>query len=377
MKKCIIAPDSFKGSMSAIEICDIAQQTIAKFYPDCEVKSIPVADGGEGTVDCFLRALGGEKVEIEVNNLFMEPIKTYYAKIGDTAIIEMASAAGLPMAEGRANPAITTTYGVGEQIRHAVENGAKEILLGLGGSGTNDGGCGCAAAMGVVFKDENGKEFVPTGNTMSRIATIDTSAAMNLLEGCKLTAMCDIDNPMHGPKGAAYIFGPQKGADEKMVAELDEQLVYLDNKIQEELGVTMTSFPGAGAAGAFGAGAVAFLGATLEPGIQAVLDTVDFDELIDGADLVFTGEGKLDSQSLRGKVVIGIAQRAKSKNVPVIAVVGDVSDDGYEAYDMGVSAIFSINRLAIPFSQAKVRSKKDFQATFEDIFRLIKVVKNK
>jgi glycerate kinase len=377
MKKCIIAPDSFKGSMSAIEICDIAQQTIAKFYPDCEVKSIPVADGGEGTVDCFLRALGGEKVEIEVNNLFMEPIKTYYAKIGDTAIIEMASAAGLPMAEGRANPAITTTYGVGEQIRHAVENGAKEILLGLGGSGTNDGGCGCAAAMGVVFKDENGKEFVPTGNTMSRIATIDTSAAMNLLEGCKLTAMCDIDNPMHGPKGAAYIFGPQKGADEKMVAELDEQLVYLDNKIQEELGVTMTSFPGAGAAGAFGAGAVAFLGATLKPGIQAVLDTVDFDELIDGADLVFTGEGKLDSQSLRGKVVIGIAQRAKSKNVPVIAVVGDVSDDGYEAYDMGVSAIFSINRLAIPFSQAKVRSKKDFQATFEDIFRLIKVVKNK
>lgn len=375
MKKCIIAPDSFKGSMNAIEICDIAQETIIKFFPDCEVKTIPVADGGEGTVDCFLHAIGGKKVEIIVNNLFMEPVKTYYAGIGDTAIIEMASAAGLPMAEGRANPAITTTYGVGEQIRHAVENGAKEILLGLGGSGTNDGGCGCAAAMGVIFKDENGKEFVPTGNTLSRIATFDTSAAMSLLEGIKLTAMCDIDNPMHGPKGAAYIFGPQKGADEKMVLELDEQLVYLDNKIQEVLGISMTNFPGAGAAGAFGAGTVAFLGATLKPGIQAVLDTVKFDELLNDTDLVFTGEGKLDSQSLRGKVVIGIAQRAKARNVPVIAVVGDVSDDGYEAYDMGVTAIFSINRLAIPFSEAKLRSKKDFQATFEDIFRLIKIVK--
>lgn len=376
MKKCIIAPDSFKGSMSAIEICAIAQETITKFYPDCEVKSIPVADGGEGTVDCFLHALDGEKVEITVNNLFMEPVKTYYAKIGDTAIIEMASAAGLPLAEGRANPAITTTYGVGEQIRHAVENGAKEILLGLGGSGTNDAGCGCAAAMGVIFKDESGKSFIPTGNTLTRIATIDINKAKSLLKGCRLTAMCDIDNPMHGPKGAAHIFGPQKGADEKMVLELDEQLAYMDKKIQEMLGISMTNFPGAGAAGAFGAGAVAFLGATLKPGIQAVLDTVNFDELINGADLVFTGEGKLDSQSLRGKVVIGIAQRAKIKNVPVIAIVGDVSDDGYEAYNMGVTAIFSINRLAIPFSEAKLRSKKDYQATIEDILRLIKVVKS-
>ncbi|NLB77475.1 MAG: glycerate kinase [Clostridiaceae bacterium] len=376
MKKCIVAPDSFKGSMSAIEICAIAQETITKFYPDCEVKSIPVADGGEGTVDCFLHALDGEKVEITVNNLFMEPINTYYAKIGDTAIIEMASAAGLPLAEGRANPAITTTYGVGEQIRHAVENGAKEILLGLGGSGTNDAGCGCAAAMGVIFKDESGKSFIPTGNTLTRIATIDINKAKSLLKGCRLTAMCDIDNPMHGPKGAAHIFGPQKGADEKMVLELDEQLAYMDKKIQEMLGISMTNFPGAGAAGAFGAGAVAFLGATLKPGIQAVLDTVNFDELINGADLVFTGEGKLDSQSLRGKVVIGIAQRAKIKNVPVIAIVGDVSDDGYEAYNMGVTAIFSINRLAIPFSEAKLRSKKDYQATIEDILRLIKVVKS-
>ncbi|MGI6084848.1 MAG: glycerate kinase [Acetivibrionales bacterium] len=375
MKKCIIAPDSFKGSMSAIEICEIAQETIVKFFPDCEVKTIPVADGGEGTVDSFLHATGGEKVEITVNNLFMEPVKTYYARIGDMAVIEMASAAGLPMAEGRENPAITTTYGVGEQIRHAIKNGAKEILLGLGGSGTNDGGCGCAAAMGVIFKDEDGKEFVPTGSTLSRIATFDISGAMSLLEGCKLTAMCDIDNPMHGPKGAAYIFGPQKGADEKMVLELDKQLVYLDNKIQEVLGISMTNYPGAGAAGAFGAGTVAFLGAELKPGIQAVLDTVNFDELLTGADFVFTGEGKLDSQSLRGKVVIGIAQRARVKNVPVIAVVGDVSDDGYEAYNMGISAIFSINRLAIPFSEAKLRSKKDYKATFEDIVRLIKAVK--
>ena len=372
MKKCIVVPDSFKGSLSSIDICNITKESIQKFFPECEVITLPVADGGEGTVECFLIALGGDKVEMTAHNPYMEPMTAYYARIGDTAIIEMAMAAGLPLVEGRRNPLLTTTYGVGEQIKHAVEAGAKEILLGLGGSATNDGGCGCAAALGVKFYDKHGAEFVPAGGNLDHIAKIDASACKKLLEGVKVTAMCDIDNPMHGERGAAYIFGPQKGADVKMVQFLDDQLKALDETFKRELNLDISEMPGAGAAGAFGAGAVAFLGAELKAGIEAVLDTVGFDEKLKGTDLVFSGEGRIDSQSLSGKVVIGVSRRAKKQNVPVVAMVGDVRDDAYGAYDLGVTSIMSINRLAIPFTEARPRSRHDFTKTFEDVLRLIK-----
>ncbi|MEN6635040.1 MAG: glycerate kinase, partial [Clostridiaceae bacterium] len=276
-----------------------------------------------------------------------------------------------PLVGDEKDPTRTTTYGVGELMRHALENGAVRLILALGGSATNDGGCGAAAAMGTRFFDADGKEFIPTGGTLDKIARIDNAATTRLLAGVEVVAMCDIDNPMHGERGAAYVFAPQKGADAEMVRLLDAGLISLDKTLVRELGASVAEVPGAGAAGAMGAGAVAFFGARLNPGIETVLDTVRFEERIAGADFVITGEGKLDSQSLRGKVVIGVARRAKRAGVPVFAVVGDVADDIDEAYAVGVTAIFSTNHLAIPFSEAKARSAKDYRLTIENLFRAL------
>ena len=263
MKKCVIMPDSFKGTLSSIEICDIIKEKVLEFYPDCQVKAVPVADGGEGTVDCFLYAIDAEKVELRVQNAYMEPVDVYYAKVGSQAILEMAQPAGLPQAEGRLNPKVTSTYGVGQMIRHAVENGCTDIVIGLGGSSTNDGGAGAAAALGTVFRNAEGESFIPAGGTLKEIVSIDNSQTRKLLEGVSITAMCDINNPMYGPQGAAYIFGPQKGADPEMVKELDSQLIYLSELIQKDLGTDVSRMEGAGAAGALGAGIVAFMGCLL------------------------------------------------------------------------------------------------------------------
>lgn len=376
MKKIVVVSDSFKGTIDSIEICHIANEIIKESFPQCEIINLPVADGGEGTVECFRQAIGGELVTTDVHGPHMEIITAKYLRNGDKAIIEMAAAAGLPLAGENRNPSITTTYGVGEQIRHAIENGAKEILLGLGGSATNDGACGLAAAVGVKFIDINSKEFIPTGGTLSRIEKIDMTEAKKLLDGVKVTAMCDINSPMHGPKGAAYIFAPQKGADAHMVLKLDEELKALDKIIVRELGIdSVAEIPGAGAAGGMGGGVIAFLGAQLKPGIQAVLDTVEFEKKLENADLVITGEGKLDSQSLTGKVVIGVSRRAKECGVPVLALVGGVAEDAYPAYEQGVSAIFTTNRLPVAFEDAKDSCVVNYRNTLRDIVKLIKVIK--
>lgn len=373
MKKCIIIPDSFKGTMSALEFCQIAKDTIIRHEPDCQVLTIPVADGGEGTVECFMHAIDAEPVDVAVKGPWMEPITARYAVKGDTAFVEMAQAAGLPMVGSRKNPAKTSTYGVGMIIRNAVEKGYKNVVLGLGGSCTNDAGTGCACALGVKFFDANGKAFMPTGDTLEQIVSYDLTETKALLEGCTITAMCDIDNPMYGPQGAAAIFGPQKGADEAMVAELDRNLKHLGDLIEKLDGRDVAHMPGAGAAGAFGTGVVAFLGGGLKSGIDTVLDCVDFDTLLDGTDLVFTGEGQIDSQSLRGKAVIGIAGRAAKKAVPVIVVVGSVGDGAEAAYEMGVSSIFSINRRAEAFETSKYRTKENFAAVMDAIVRTLKL----
>jgi glycerate kinase len=304
-----------------------------------------------------------------VKGPYGEDVAASYLRSGKTAIIEMASAAGLPLTEARPNPAITTTYGVGQQILHAIEAGATEIILGLGGSATNDAGCGCAAALGVCFQNTAGEAFVPTGETLHQIVSIDLTEAKKRLSGCTLSAMCDIDNPMHGRSGAAYVFAPQKGASPEMVERLDANLIYLDRLIRSQLKKDVSTLPGGGAAGGFGAGVVAFLDGILTPGIDTVLDLVEFDRLAQGADFILTGEGGIDSQSLRGKVVAGVAKRASALNIPVVAVVGDVSDDAYAIYDLGVTAIFSTNRKAIPFSEARMRSAEDFSHTLEDVIR--------
>jgi len=367
MKKIILIPDSFKGTLISSEICEIAKASILRHYPNCDVKSIPVADGGEGTVDCFLSALCGTKIKTNVKGPFFDEISSFYAIIGDVAIVEMAAAAGLSLTEGRRNPAITTTYGVGELINAAKERGVKKIIVGLGGSGTNDGGCGVAAACGVIFKDKNGNSFIPTGESLCNINSIHKPDDM--LNGIEITVMCDIDNVMFGKMGAAHVFAAQKGADLKMINQLDDGLRHLSDIIKRDLGVDVSQIPGGGAAGATGAGMIAFFGAKLQQGIEAVLDMVEFDKELQDTDLVITGEGLLDEQSLRGKVIAGVVNRAKKIRKPVVAVVGGVRGDISKMYDSGLSAVFTINRLPEDFEVSKHKSRENLFDTIDNIIR--------
>ena len=372
MKKCIVISDSFKGTLSSLEICDIARQSIPRIFPECEVVTVPVADGGEGTVECFVEAIQAVPVTVDVTGPYGEPIQATYARSGSRAVVEMACAASLPMVGERRNPELTTTFGVGQVIRHAVEQGCTEVLLGLGGSATNDGGCGCAAALGVKFFDQEGKEFVPLGKTMGDVAKIDTTESAALLKDVKITVMCDVDNPLYGPAGAAYVFGPQKGADEEMVVRLDNNLRKLAQAIQDNLGLDIAQHPGTGAAGGMGAGCIAFLGAELKSGIEAVLDMVEFDKTLEGTDLVITGEGRIDSQSVRGKVISGIAKRTSKRDIPLIAIVGCIDKSASDAYDLGVTAIFGIDREAKAFEAYAHESADNYQRTLEDVLRCIR-----
>lgn len=374
MEKCLVISDSFKGTLSSREICSLAEKVIKKVFPECEVISIPVADGGEGTVESFSGILKGELVSIDVKGPFFEDVHAYYGMFGKKAVIETAQAAGLPLVEGKPDPLRASTYGVGQMIDDAVKRGAKEIIIGLGGSATNDGGCGCAAALGVIFRDSEGKEFIPVGGNLDRIAEIDISEAEKKLSGIKISAMCDIDNPLYGKEGAAYVFGPQKGADGKTVELLDRNLVALSESIKRCLGKDVSRLPGSGAAGGMGAGVVAFLKAELRPGIEVVLDMAEFSEKAQDADLIITGEGRLDTQTLRGKVISGVSKRAKELGIPVVAIVGAIEEGIEEIYDMGVSAVFSINRRPMPFSESRYKSKEFYESTLEDVLRLLKAL---
>ncbi|WP_326906649.1 glycerate kinase family protein [Sedimentibacter sp. MB31-C6] len=377
MKKAVLIPDSFKGTLSSGLICSIIAEKIKMYFPKCEIVSIPVADGGEGSVDCFLKALGGEKLYETVKNPYFEDMQAFYGLIdnGKTAVIEMASCAGLPLVEDRKNPTKTTTYGVGQLILAAAERGCKKIIVGLGGSSTNDGGTGAAAAIGVKFYDNKGNEFIPVGGTLKDIVKIDLSERSKIIENIEIITMCDIDNPMYGESGAAYIFGPQKGADAETVVELDNGLINLCEVINKDMAVDLKDVPGGGAAGAMGAGMIAFFNSKLKMGIETVLETVKFDNIISDADMIFTGEGKIDSQSLRGKVVIGVAKQAKNKNIPVTVIVGGADNDIDEAYEIGVTSIFTINRLPQDFQISKLKSKENLEVTADNIMRLIKSVK--
>ena len=373
MKKCVVVSDSFKGTVSSREICAIAQRVIPRHFPACEVVCIPVADGGEGTVDCFIQAMGAQRVEVTVTNALGEKSAAAYARLDELAIIEMAAAAGLPQVGARRCPGTATTYGVGELIAHAVGSGCKRILLGLGGSATNDGGCGCAAALGVGFLDADGQSFVPVGDTLGRIARIDTARAEELLHGVELTIMCDVTNPLYGPTGAAYVFAPQKGADAEKVKSLDAGLRHFGDVIRSQLGIDVSAMPGAGAAGGMGAGCAALLGGTIQSGIDAVLDVTGFDRQLEGADLVITGEGRIDSQSADGKVISGVARRTRAKGIPLIAIAGGIADSAVAVYDIGVSAMFSTDRAALPVDMLGARSPGDYEATLNDVMSLIAI----
>lgn len=372
MRKFILVPDSFKGTLSSTEICNIMAEEIASTFPEAEICAIPVADGGEGTVDAFLTAVGGEKKKVIVKGPYGESIEAFYGKLSDTlAVVEMAAAAGLPLVGENLHAEKTTTYGVGQLIEAAVKDGAKKIIIGLGGSATNDGGTGCAAALGVRFFDEKGACFVPVGETLKDIVRIDVSGRLGYLDGVTLVTMCDIDNPLCGESGAAAVFAPQKGADEQTVRLLDEGLNHFAKILKRDTGADILNLSGAGAAGGMGGGMVGLLGASLQMGIDTVLETTGFDRLLQGADLVLTGEGRIDGQSLRGKVVVGVARRCQSQNVPVVAVVGDIADGAEAAYDAGLTAIFSINRRPMPFSESRFLSQHNMRLTMKNLIRLV------
>lgn len=372
MERYVLVPDSFKGTLRSGEICNILQEEILRVKPDAEVVAIPVADGGEGSVDAFLTAVGGKKVDVPCHGPHMEEMTGFYGLLPDgTAVVEMAAAAGLPLAGNRLEPDKTTTYGVGELMAAAAEQGARRIILGLGGSATNDGGCGAAAALGVRFLDAEGKEFLPTGGTLRSLAKIDIGEQKQLPE---IAVMCDIDNPLCGSAGASAVFGPQKGATPDMVKVLDGNLFHLAEIIRKDLGVEIAELPGAGAAGGMGGGAVAFWNGKLQMGIETVLDTVDFDGIVQGARLVLTGEGCLDGQSVRGKVVAGVAKRAKRANVPVVAVVGAIGNGADGIYDLGVCSVFTTNHMPVPFEVAKLHAHENLRRTARNLMGFLRAM---
>lgn len=376
MQKFIVIPDSFKGTMSSSEICSVMSKAILAHYPQAQVISIPVADGGEGSVDAFLQAVGGEKVFVTAQGPYGETIESFYGMLSDgTAVVEMAAAAGLPMVGDNKHAEKTTTYGVGQLMIAAAEAGCKKLIVGLGGSATNEGGCGAAAAAGVKFYNARNEEFIPVGETLKDIVRIDTSALHPALKNIPIITMCDIDNPLCGPSGASAVFGPQKGADEACVQMLDAGLQHLAAIVKKDLNKEVLDLPGSGAAGGMGGGMVAFFDSCLQMGIETVLNAVKFDELLENADLVLSGEGKIDQQSLRGKVVIGVARRTKKYGVPLLAVVGDIGDNVSEAYQEGVSGIFSINRVAVPYKEARLRAKEDLYLTVDNIINFMQTLK--
>ena len=372
MAKYVLIPDSFKGTLSSEDICRIASEEILRLEPEAEICAIPVADGGEGTVDAFLAAVGGTRAEVPCTGPCGQEVMGFYGLLPDgTAVVEMAAAAGLPLAGACRDPEKTTTYGVGQLMAHALSRGAKRLVLGLGGSATNDGGCGAAAALGAEFLDEEGRPFVPTGGTLTQIAHIRVKGLRETLAGAEVTVMCDIDNPLCGPAGAAAVFGPQKGADAAMVARMDAGLRHLAEMLEKDVGMEVLTLAGGGSAGGFGAGAAAFFGGQLRMGIDVVLDLTDFDRKCRGASLVITGEGHLDSQSLRGKTVVGVARRARALGVPAAALVGGCETALDAVYAEGVSGVFPIHPALCTWPQAAARTEEDLRFTMGNLLRFM------
>lgn len=373
MKKIVLVPDSFKGTLSSSRAAEAMAKATRRAFPGAEIVAIPVADGGEGTVEAFLEARGGHRVTVEVKGPRGNVIPAFYGILPDkTAVVEMAAAAGLPLMEGNLDVGGATTYGVGELMKAAVAKGAKKLILGLGGSATNDGGCGAAAALGAKFFDGAGKAFVPTGSTLGEISSIDAAGLYEALKGVEVVVMSDIDNPLCGERGAAAVFGPQKGASEAQVKELDAGLAHLAKIIKRDLNKDVANLPGAGAAGGMGAGAAAFFGGRLTRGIDAVLDAVDFSAALRGADVVVTGEGRFDEQSLMGKVVGGIAARTRAVRAPLIVVAGSLAKDidFGAAKRAGIDAAFSVTPAPMSFAEAARDSFASLENAILNIWRL-------
>jgi glycerate kinase len=375
MKKIVVAVDSFKGCLASLEVADAVEAGVKAVHPRCEVVKLPVADGGEGTVQALVWATGGRTHTLTVNGPLMRPVEATYGILGDglTAVIEMASASGLPLVPpGGRNPMETTTLGTGELIADALRRGCRRFVLGIGGSATNDAGTGLLQALGFKFLDAAGAGLGHGGKILEAIAGIDDSGANPLLREAEFRVACDVDNPFSGPRGAAHVYGPQKGADAQMVAALDRGLAHFASVIKASTGRDIDSEPGAGAAGGMGGGLLAFLGARLQPGIALVLETLRFENLLDGASLVITGEGRMDAQTAMGKAPQGIAAAAARRGVPVIALAGGV-EDAAALNRIGIAGVFSIQPrpLSLQEAMAPETAAKNIRGLVTQLFQTI------
>ncbi len=375
--KFVFASDSFKGSLSSEKINELLTTVARRHFPECEVAAILTADGGEGTVDAVLAGTGGERISVSVHDPLGRTIVASYGKISDTrAIVEMATASGLPLlSENERNPLLTSTFGTGELIAHALDHGATEITVAIGGSATNDGGMGAMCALGVKFSDADGNLLSGIGADLEKVADIDLSGLHPRVKDTRFTVMCDVNNPLVGERGATFVFGPQKGATPEIANRLEEGMKNYASVIERVLGISVVDTAGAGAAGGLGVALLVFLGATMKSGIDTLLDLIDFDSLLEGADFVITGEGRMDSQSAGGKVACGVGLRAKAAGIPAFAIVGGMGQGAEAIYDYGISSILPTVNAPMPLPDAIERAEELYQNAADRLFRLIKATK--
>lgn len=375
--RVIIAPDSFKECASAAAVSHALATGWRRVFPDADLVCVPMADGGEGTVEALVAATGGSMaVAHGVAGPLGERLDAAYGILGDdaTAVIEMATASGLPLVPPeRRDPRLATTFGTGEMMRDALDRGLRRIIVGIGGSATNDGGAGMAQALGFALLDEHGDALPRGGAALARLARIGTSARHPGLDACEILVACDVTNPLCGPQGASFVYGPQKGASEEVVRELDSALRHYANVIEHQLNRSVADIPGAGAAGGLGAGLLAFARAALRPGVELVAEACGLDEKMAGADLVITGEGRLDGQTVHGKTPVGVARVAKRLGIPVVAVAGSLGAGYPGVYNEGIDAVFSICPSPISLAEAIARAEDLLTNTAENIARMWKI----
>lgn len=372
--KIVIAPDSFKGSLTAVQAADIIEAGIKDVCPEAITVKAPMADGGEGTRDVLVKSTGGKTVTAVVKDPLDRDIEAAYGILGDgkTAVIEMAAASGLMLLlENERNPLITTTYGTGQLIKHALDNGCRNFILGIGGSATNDGGVGMAGALGVKFLKSNGESIRFCGGGLKELNSIDLSGLDKRIHQCNFQIACDVNNPLCGLNGAAYVYGPQKGGDETMIKALDENLKHYGKCVERNLGISIINLPGAGAAGGLGGGMVAFLNAELNKGTDIIINELRLEEKLKGADLVITGEGRTDFQTSFGKAPFGVAKLAKKYKVPVIVISGGIEDDNEKLYSLGFDSMFSVVDKPMILSEAIDNSSKLLLRATKRVMRTI------
>ncbi|MCE0495968.1 glycerate kinase [Vibrio salinus] len=372
--RIVIAPDSYKESLTAMEVANAIEKGITEIIPSAQCIKVPMADGGEGTVQAIIDATHGEINETKVRDPLGRSVTALWGISGDktTAIIEMAAASGIHLvSEEERNPLLTSSYGTGELIKAALDKGVKHIILGIGGSATNDAGCGMLQALGGRLLNREGNSILPGGSAISELSDIDLTAMDPRLEEVTLDVACDVDNPLCGPEGASAVFGPQKGATPEMISRLDDNLRHFSDVVKRTTGADILNIPGSGAAGGLGGCLVGLCGATLKAGVDIIIEAVSLEKAMDGADLVITGEGRIDSQSIHGKTPVGVAKAAKKYHLPVIGIAGALSYDSDVVRQYGIDAVFSVVPRAVSLEQALKDADSNVQMCARNIAALI------